>query len=242
MTKQEFTNCFHSNPDGVGISYGLSGKTRYVKGLMKIREAWNVYTELSETLPHVAHFRIGTSGGKVPELTHPFICSKESPTPLEYEGDDPILFHNGIIGGWEDKLLNLILQTKHIPEGHMNDTRMLAMYIANTEHKILNHFSGKFIVVNNESIYQYGSGWVEENGIQFSNSGFRSYSYSVPSNYQYPTRYAYSKEVVQPTDDDSFFADEKWWLDQDRRSYNIKPTDSTKIKDLKYNRNIGFRK
>lgn len=72
----EFSDCWRSNSDGVGMAYP-DGKGVWIhKGLMKMSAALEAYRDL--TLPHVIHFRSASSGSICRELTHPFIIDKNS--------------------------------------------------------------------------------------------------------------------------------------------------------------------
>ena len=93
LTKEEFKNCFTNNPDGVGMCWNDGDNYRYIKGISKCKQAWKIYQkEVGDKLPHVVHFRIASTGGIKPELTHPFICNETSPIQMEYSGKDPLLF------------------------------------------------------------------------------------------------------------------------------------------------------
>ena len=75
---------------------------------MKTEEFLEFYATFNEN-PHVIHFRKGTAGGTNQPLCHPFLIDQESPLPLEYHGDNPVLFHNGIWDGWKDILIEYYL-------------------------------------------------------------------------------------------------------------------------------------
>jgi len=77
-------------------------------------------------LPHVVHWRTATSGGILPEMTHPYKMTEDSELFTQGDLDVSVLFHNGIISDWQASLLNLVTsgQIKRMPKGPMNDTRM----------------------------------------------------------------------------------------------------------------------
>ncbi len=68
---------FTSNPDGAGFAYvdPATGKVKVVKGLMTYKEfidEFNKHSKHHETSAFIIHFRIGTSGTKDKDNTHPF--------------------------------------------------------------------------------------------------------------------------------------------------------------------------
>lgn len=79
------------------------------------------------TLPAVYHFRKQTSGGECAELNHPFPVTRKVETLLEGHTQGAVLFHNGTVMGWEDRLLRACVDFKlQIPDDELSDTRALA--------------------------------------------------------------------------------------------------------------------
>lgn len=172
LTRTEFENCWISNDDGVGIAYREKGQNVYIKGLMTLKDAWDAYQKV-ETLPHAVHFRLTSTGKKVPDLTHPFIVENNSSIQMKYKGEKPLLFHNGTILGWESYLMSLSLQTGKVPEGEINDTRVAAMLIARLGEKALQFMAGRFILWRADKAILYGH-FEEEKGVFFSNTSYRT--------------------------------------------------------------------
>jgi len=164
LTKAEFETCWIYNPDGVGFAYIRDGVNVYEKGFMNIKDAWARYETLE--LPHVCHFRLASFGPVVPELTHPFICTPESPTPLTYTGPLPIMLHNGVAVEWQK-----ILESKKL-DGVINDTRALASYIGSygvDKAAALNRkVGGRYVLLANNEYLLFG-GFFHNKGIYFSN-------------------------------------------------------------------------
>jgi predicted glutamine amidotransferase len=180
MTFKEFENCFNSNRDGVGFGFNKKGKQFYVKGFMDIKSAWNFYKGIPN-ISHVVHFRLGTSGENIPELTHPFIASELSPLPLRYIGDAPLIFHNGIIFDWKLKAQKYLIPiVKNDPL--MSDTRLLSILVGKfgLEYfdRFVDNYDGKFIIMNNNKATMKGK-FIHEDGVYFSNDKFKDSYYTT---------------------------------------------------------------
>jgi len=186
LTWDEFENCYDTNDDGVGISYRKNGKVHYVKGIMELKEAWEIYNKLRIRGEHVVHFRVGTSGSKGPELTHPFIVSRKSPLRIKYSGNKEVLFHNGVISDWEEWTMPYYISQKFLPEGEMSDTRLAAMLVSQLGEKVLDVIKGKYVIFGSKRVYVRGE-FEEVKGVMFSNTsykGYKTYSYAG-STYEY---------------------------------------------------------
>lgn len=167
LTDDELHSCWQSNDDGAGMAW-FDGKKHVIeKGYMKYDEFKNRYEDIN-IFPHVVHFRIATAGGKIPELTHPFICSRKSPTSIEWIGKEPVLFHNGIVHNWYAMADMLGIK---VPDHYWSDTRVLASIITEEELDFLKEEGGKYAVLVGKEIVTYGD-FIEANGIQFSNSSY----------------------------------------------------------------------
>jgi predicted glutamine amidotransferase len=98
-----FENCWYNNPDGAGFMYPKSGQVEIRKGFMKLKSFKKAVEQLKKeldivTTPIVFHFRIGTSGGNIPENTHPFPVSEHLPLLQKIQCRAPLaVAHNGII-------------------------------------------------------------------------------------------------------------------------------------------------
>lgn len=171
LSKEAFETAFTKNDDGVGFAwFNEKNQTCFKKGFMKCDEAF----AFSETLPltHVIHFRAQSIGKICPELTHPFIVSKESPLDLEGETDKNLLFMNGTSAWWEEFLA---ASGRYREENELfSDARALAMIIAPDNERFLHKVTAKFAIADNKAqkFYYFGD-FKNDNGIIFSNDSWK---------------------------------------------------------------------
>lgn len=156
--------CELTNRDGGGVAWRdrVKNVNVYKKGL-KSEEIADIIKDLP--LPYVIHFRIGTAGGKVNELCHPFEISVNSELNKECETPNNLLFHNGHIS--EYTLLNKLFKINL--RGHVSDSRILASLLAKTGLKTIRHFANgnKFIIMGKKTL-MIGD-WKQKDGIYYSN-------------------------------------------------------------------------
>lgn len=146
-----------NNPDGWGCSYIEDNgdiRTRHGFGFKGAKRAWIA----GKGKQRVFHARVGTSGTKNIENTHPFDAS----TPQEPR----VLFHNG---------------TVDIPRfrSDMCDSWHLAQYIKQfqTDDNLMAAIQGyakkersRFVLVSPSGLKWFGDGWLERDGVYYSNS------------------------------------------------------------------------
>lgn len=157
-------HCWRSNPDGGGFSYAENGELVFVKGLMTIEAFLAAYDEHEPKFRDkntLIHFRIGTSGYKNADNTHPF------------RGKECAVIHNGIFFSQ--------------PSGEArSDTRMLIEDSADllTKETVLSKLDaiGYYITRGNKVAFLFEDGefalankdsWEEHEGSVFSNLGYR---------------------------------------------------------------------
>lgn len=179
MTSQEVINCFKNNSDGAGVAYYTEdGKIHVEKGFMTLEEFQDYYETL-DVLPHVAHFRIATSGDVSPEMTHPYKIETESNLMVNGNVDCPVLFHNGVIGNYNDLYLNMLTCGMiDVLRGPINDTRVAAVMAAVFDEEVLQSLSGKFVVMTPNGITTMWGEFENENGVHFSNNGYKRIAYT----------------------------------------------------------------
>lgn len=102
-TSDIIENCWHNNPDGAGFMFPKDGQVEVRKGFMKLKSFKKAVEQLKKeldvvTTPIIFHFRIGTSGGNIPENTHPFPVSEHLPLLQKIQCRAPLaVAHNGVI-------------------------------------------------------------------------------------------------------------------------------------------------
>lgn len=177
VSDKEIREAWQGNSDGAGIAWrDGSGKIRVEKGFMKLKEFEEAYAKIN-VFPHVLHFRIGTSGDKCPELTHPFPCDGHTKNSLEFTADE-VLFHNGIVSNWKDLLFTLAPalkkgELKRMLAEPLNDTRVIAYYVERIGKEILGLADGKWLHFDKNNLTTYGQGWEKEGKFFYSNTSFR---------------------------------------------------------------------
>jgi hypothetical protein len=170
LAKDEIESNWRRNDDGAGIAWANKGTVKVLKGIMKMSEFVDIYSRVS-VFPHVVHFRLASSGGKNPLLTHPFIVSPDSPLELKAVIDKPVLFHNGTILRWDELLLQAVIAGKaQVPEGPISDSRVAAILASLYGVSILRLLSGKFAVLFPDGTVTTFGDFEEEKGILFSSS------------------------------------------------------------------------
>lgn len=181
ISQEVLRKAWQTNSDGAGIAWRKNGKVYVIKGLMKQRELLEVYQDV-DTFPHIVHFRLGTSGGNLPELTHPFPCGKmKSKNPFIYESDS-VLFHNGVVSGWETLLFTLagLMSKREYSQfllSPINDTKVVAKYVEKTTPEILHHVTGKWCYFSSNQTLLYGQSWIKDEKFFYSNKAFETAGY-----------------------------------------------------------------
>ena len=166
------------NPDGGGMAWSTPKGVEFVKGLTA-EEIHEILLGLDDSIRWVVHFRYATVGDPQAGLCHPFPVQKD--TNLNIEGRvGRVLFHNGTVPDWKKKLKDITLDPTFevdIPAGDWSDSRGVAWLLAlNGSTRPLNFIEGKFVVVNRAGILVFPKGrvgWVEEQGILYSNTYWR---------------------------------------------------------------------
>ncbi len=123
-TEIELTKMAGQNPDGAGIAWREGDTIRWRKGLTL--EEIKPLNEQAP-MPYVLHFRIGTCGGKIPEMTHPFPVEREVGLSLDGSTKGSVLFHNGHWSPYKERGLDHAIKNKvRVPAGKWSDTRVMA--------------------------------------------------------------------------------------------------------------------
>lgn len=181
------TSGFKSNRDGSGFMYKRNDDDKICvkKGYFNLDEMLQdiLSAKLNDDDELVIHHRIGTSGLKSPENTHPFVISHD---PDEISSTDiittnSVLVHNGIFRGtYEYEKLN----------GDFSDTYAFVRYymangiewFKNDTKSFLRALDGiigysKLCVLFPDRDLIMTGGFTEDNGYYHSNAGYKSWSH-----------------------------------------------------------------
>ena len=89
---------FAANPDGAGLMYADGGTVTIRKGFMDLPDYLDALADVPDDVPLVLHMRIGTGGGNVPELTHPFPVTNDVDDLHALDITVPVgIAHNGVL-------------------------------------------------------------------------------------------------------------------------------------------------
>lgn len=127
-TELEIRKMWKANPYGGGLAWREEGRVHFAKGL----ELDQMIARIARLpVPFIAHFRVPSTGGSKPALTHPFLIDHESPIVMEGATDKWVLFHNGTWSQWEyyskDWLIRAGGAIKQ-PLGPWSDSRAMAFW------------------------------------------------------------------------------------------------------------------
>lgn len=206
-SKNILETCFNKNSDGAGLMYVQNGQVIIDKGYMDFKSFYKRLEKLERRLGDltdraiVLHFRIGTQGKNDKETTHPFPISKNvSDLKATYFKTDVGMVHNGIISKFNyDKTIS---DTQLFIKDFVSIIKSLKkdFYKNNDVMKLLKSeigYSKLCFLDNEENIYYIGDK-IEDNGIIYSNSTYKSYVYKTPS-------YAFGYDYDDYLYDDTYF-------------------------------------
>lgn len=160
------------NPHGGGIAWLEGDKVHFKKNI----KAEEIHQILMQKRPRVCviHFRIKSIGETIPELTHPFIVSHDS--PIEFEGvTDRVLFHNGTWSDYDDVSARAFFSGKleKIPDGPISDSRMMAVLVSYYGESFLKLYPRQRVtILDKNGIRHYGDDWKTYKGVMCSNLNF----------------------------------------------------------------------
>lgn len=235
LTEDELANCWSSNKDGAGIGWAENGKVKYKKGFTKLEDLKGFYSNFP-SIPHVLHFRTGTSGGYSPQMTHPFIVDKEGSLDLEYEGTKSILFHNGVVSDWKDMALTYFLSNNiRIPKGEWSDTRLLAVLCSQMGFQLLEFIYGKFAVIHKDGTIEQHGAFIEDEGNFYSNSDYKGRTTYIGGscgvgNYEN----SFFRNVVVGSDNSTEKAEVENEIGNSPIPSNVNPTSDDELYAMKY--------
>jgi hypothetical protein len=187
-TKAIFKNCFDTNDDGAGFGWYMPDKEKWQvsKGHMKFSHFWKAFRaqgfdKKPNSVPIVAHFRIGTSGKREhPDCTHPFpICNDyEQMFWHDYETEN-IAIHNGVLGlGDGDASDTMVYIKKYVNPmlPYLKSSRM-----GEIMGELIQDRSSRWLITKKDDILMYGD-WTEDEGVFYSNDGYEPITvYTAPA-------------------------------------------------------------
>ena len=205
-TKKTLEQCFERNKDGAGIMYVKNNKVIIEKGLMTFQDFYkklkSIKKEFGGDLTNkalVMHFRIGTHGENDKATTHPFpISNNFNDLRATYFETDLGMAHNGIMSFYNyDRTLS---DTQSFIKDYVSVFKELnkKFYLNNKVMEIIsneaNISSNKLCFLDNkENIYWYGDK-VIDNGVIYSNTTYKPYTYKSYRSYSYDYDYWYGKD------------------------------------------------
>lgn len=169
-SEKTLKQCYNKNPDGVGIMYRIDqSNIQITKGFMKYEDFKTaldgICREVDVTDIEVAiHFRFATHGSIIKELCHPFIVEESLETMRATNAVvKGALMHNGVICNYAPRGM----------VGQVSDTMVfVAQNHCNLREGIKMENGNKFCLMDGEGTTLSGD-FVKENGVYYSNSGFR---------------------------------------------------------------------
>lgn len=208
-SKDIVTACFRANPDGAGVAILRPGAdvVEISKGFMGVDDYFDFITSAVQLEDYaVYHFRIATSGGKRPELTHPFPVSDNAADLMRLQTRTRFAFiHNGILGKGKNGLSDtqLYVKNKLFPLRY-------SLHRANIQDKINTDTRGsRTVTIDAQTglILKTGA-WITDNdtGLVFSNTSYRDESYYMDwwddtdtlmqSGYRCPNCTSYTTDLI----------------------------------------------
>lgn len=175
---------FNTNKDGAGIAWARDGVLHIVKGLMTADEFIKAAQRVPEDAAAVYHCRITTSGGTCKELTHPFVLDasikRQRQTRVETSSGAAVA-HNGVFSEFRHKELNN--DTTQFITNYLAPLNALKKQTGGeiTDADLRNIIdelttgSRLAIITNSGALEVYGSGWITDGGIKYSNYNYKPY-------------------------------------------------------------------
>lgn len=223
---------FTANPDGAGIAYNFKGKIRIIKGIMTVEEFITEVGKIPVDSTALIHARIQTSGGVCRELTHPYPLTNDyeklTATNLTLKEGFAVA-HNGIFSGFSNK--TGYNDTIQFIGNHLTPLNKLCIdagksILDKSMKPIINRLvdTSRLAIMDTVGNFEtYGNGWIEDNGIWYSNSTYKPYTYSYSTkNFRYSDYY---------DDYDSRFYDNEGNLISYYSPYNKKNWCSNNVKN-----------
>lgn len=188
-TMEILKQCFTRNKDGAGITWLENNKLHIKKGFMTWAEFETFYKEFEEAHNTTDmligyHFRITTHGGTNAQNCHPFPVSEVMADLKEIEfvkEEGRVVIHNGIISPFSSSYGNDSDTQKFIQKFLVHIDKADSRWYNNvhTVKAVEEILGSKLAVLDVDgSSTVMGSGWIEDNGVWYSNSTYKKSTYS----------------------------------------------------------------
>lgn len=198
--RKRIRDWFESHPDGFGLAFQHNGSVRILKGALTIEEAFEILDKmvyyLGSKSPRevdvIMHFRVATAGVITPANCHPFpiTAEQEKLGSLDLLSENA-LAHNGMITGYGYTTYTykggVFGYTE--PTGTKTDTQKFIedylvalgkhLWLPAVQALIEKCTSSKFAILSNIGIVYIGQ-FIEENGLKFSNIGYKANPANAP--------------------------------------------------------------
>ena len=202
--------CFNHNSDGAGLMYVDKGQVVIEKGFMDFNSLEKHFSVLCKKFNDfknkalVIHCRIGTSGTNTKENTHPYCISEDYKDLHKTRVLCSLgMVHNGIIHDY----------TPVDNKFNTNDTQEFIMkYVAPMYKHYRDFYKNEYVLSGlkditnsklvfldtNEDLYYVGD-FVEDDGVKYSNTTYKPYTYTYNKYYDWDERdyYYYWDEKAQ---------------------------------------------
>ena len=174
-------NCWDNNPDMGGFMYAMNGKVHIYKGY----DTWEKFitalnkarARTGDDIAYVCHFRISTQGYDT-DCCQPFPLSGKMKNLKRCHTEANIgVAHNGILSLTSDGAKDYSDTMKFITDFLVNIIRSYDWYNDERTMKLIENLinGSRFSILDKNGHCQLmGKGWVEENGVSYSNE---TYSY-----------------------------------------------------------------
>ena len=172
ITKSTLQRCWNNNPHGGGFMFTDGKAIQVHKEMSSFKRYWKAFIHARELHPDssfICHFRISTHGKINEDNCHPFLVNKK----LGFA-------HNGIVHNaptspdYSDTYMFNVTILQHLPSNFLENKSIQSLikeYIGRgSKLAFLSH--DNHITLINESAGQW-----DENGVWFSNGGYKEYDY-----------------------------------------------------------------
>lgn len=209
LDAETVARCAANNPDGFGVAFPTSKGTR-VQKTMKAETFLNwAMDERRITVPMLLHCRIATSGVVNTKTCHPFKVANAQPhvkvkqrdTATYYTTHAPVMAHNGILRAFEPSKHSIVSDSIIFCEDWLAPLAELTnLHSDAAEYLIAPVIDGsRLAILTDDGEWSlHGEGWIEDNDIFYSNSGY------LPRTNRYGYSYGYGSD---------------WWKDWDEWDY-----------------------